>query len=37
MRRPLFTPSTTPVATDPSPLVIFIQQPQLSLVYGSRR
>ena len=37
MRRPLFTPSTVPVSSDPSPLLIFIQQAQLSLVYASRR
>jgi len=37
MPRPLFTPSTAPVVTAPSPLQIFIQQAQLSLVYASTR
>lgn len=37
MQRPLLTPSTAPVAIGPSPLLIFIQQAQLSLVYASRR
>ena len=37
MQRPLFTPSTVPVVPESSPLLIFIQQAQLTLVYASRR
>lgn len=37
MRRSLYTPSSTPVIPAPSPLLLFIQQAQLSLVYASRR
>lgn len=36
MRRPLYTPSSTPVATIPGPLLLFIQQAQMTLVYASR-
>jgi hypothetical protein len=37
MQRQLFTPSTMPAVAKPSPLLIFIQQAQLSLVYASSR
>ena len=32
-KRPLFTPSTDPTPTAPSPLALFIHQAQLALVY----
>jgi hypothetical protein len=36
MRRILFSPSTNPTAAPPpDPLLVFIQQAQLTLVYGS--
>ena len=35
MRRPLYTPSSMPVIALPSPLLGFIQQAQVSLVYAS--
>jgi hypothetical protein len=31
--RPLYTPSTKPVEPAPDPLLIFIRQAQLALVY----
>jgi hypothetical protein len=31
--RPLYTPSTVPVPPAPDPLLIFIRQAQLALVY----
>jgi hypothetical protein len=37
MRRQLFTPSTMPVPVSPGPLLVFIQQAQLTLVYASNR
>jgi hypothetical protein len=38
MRRPILTPSTDPTVTPPAdPLLLFIQQAQLTLVYTSRR
>lgn len=37
MRRPIYTPSSTPVVPVPGPLLLFIQQAQLSLVYAARR
>lgn len=38
MPRILLTPSTNPTATPaPNPLLLFIQQAQLALVYSSRR
>ena len=37
MRRTLYTPSSTPVVSGPSPLLLFIQQSQLTLVYTSGR
>jgi hypothetical protein len=33
--RPLFTPSTMPVPPAPDPLLLFIRQAQLALVYGT--
>jgi hypothetical protein len=33
--RPLFTPSTMPVPPAPNPLLLFIRQAQLALVYGT--
>jgi len=36
MRRLLFTPSSTPVVALPGPLLLFIQQAQLALVYRAR-
>jgi len=35
MRRPSYTPSSCPVTTQPDPVLLFIQQAQLSLVYAS--
>lgn len=36
--RPLpYSPSTTPVTPRPSPLLLFIEQAQLTLVYGPGR
>jgi hypothetical protein len=38
MARILWTPSTNPTAPPaPDPLLLFIQQAQLALVYSSRR
>jgi hypothetical protein len=38
MPRLLLTPSTNPTATlPPDPLLLFIQQAQLALVYSTRR
>jgi hypothetical protein len=37
MRRPLFTPSSSPDIPCPGPLLIFIQQAQMALVYRSDR
>ena len=36
MRRPLYSPSSTPVVAIPGPLQLFIQQAQMTLVYASR-
>jgi hypothetical protein len=36
MARMLYTPSTVPVIPSPSPLLLFIQQAQMTLVYTSR-
>jgi hypothetical protein len=35
MTRTLYTPSWCPVASRPDPVLLFIQQAQLSLVYAS--
>lgn len=37
MPRNLYTPSTSPVPPAPDPLLRFIQQAQLTLVYSRRR
>lgn len=37
MRRQLYNPSSIPVISSPSPLLLFIQQAQMALVYASRR
>ncbi len=37
MRRPLYTPSSTPVVAIPGPLLLFIQQAQMALVAASHR
>ena len=37
MRRPLYSPSSTPVVEAPGPLLLFIQRAQLTLVYASDR
>jgi hypothetical protein len=37
MQPPLYTPSSTPVIPVAGPLLLFIQQAQLSLVYAARR
>jgi hypothetical protein len=37
MRRQLYTPSSSPVVEVPGPLLLFIQQAQLALVYASDR
>jgi hypothetical protein len=37
MRTPLYTPSTIPVVPRPSPLLLFIEQAQLTLVYARER
>jgi len=37
MPRNLYTPSTSPVPAAPDPLLRFIQQAQLTLVYSRRR
>jgi hypothetical protein len=37
MHRPLYTPSSTPVLDVPGPLLLFIKQAQLALVYASDR
>jgi len=37
MRAPLYGPSTTPVVPRPSPLLLFIEQAQLTLVYAPGR
>jgi hypothetical protein len=37
MRRQLYAPSSTPVVQVPGPLLLFIQQAQLTLVYASDR
>ena len=34
MRRPIFTPSSMPVVPATGPLLAFIQQAQLTLVYA---
>jgi hypothetical protein len=36
MARILYTPSSVPLIQAPSPLLLFIQQAQLALVYSSR-
>ena len=36
MRRVILTPSSMPVAPTPSPLLLFIQRAQLSMVYDPR-
>ncbi|HEU5041423.1 MAG TPA: hypothetical protein VFT84_11400 [Gemmatimonadales bacterium] len=36
MTAPRYGPSTTPVAPRPSPLLLFIEQAQLTLVYAPR-
>jgi hypothetical protein len=36
MYRTLYTPSSIPVVAAPSPLLVFIQQAQLALVYPPR-
>lgn len=36
MRRPIYTLSSTPVVPVPGPLLLWIQQAQLSLVYAVR-
>ena len=35
MRRASYTPSSSPVTPQPDPVLLFIQQAQLSLVYAS--
>jgi hypothetical protein len=35
MRRAAYTPSSCPVTPQPDPVLLFIQQAQLSLVYAS--
>jgi hypothetical protein len=37
MRRLLYTPSSSPVVPQPGPLLLFIQQAQLALVYQAGR
>jgi hypothetical protein len=37
MKRTLFTPSTCPATPVVSPLLLFIQQAQLSIVYSTPR
>jgi hypothetical protein len=37
MRRLLYTPSSSPVVPRPGPLLLFIQQAQLALVYQADR
>jgi hypothetical protein len=37
MYRSLFTPSSIPEIPDPGPLLLFIQQAQLALVYRRER
>jgi|APDOM4702015248_1054824.scaffolds.fasta_scaffold430197_2 hypothetical protein len=37
MTAPRYGPSTTPVAPRPSPLLLFIEQAQLTLVYAPGR
>jgi hypothetical protein len=37
MRRMIFTPSSMPLVPAPGPLLEFIQQAQLSLVYARGR
>ena len=37
MRRARYTPSSIPVAQEPGPLLLFIQQAQLALVYAAPR
>jgi hypothetical protein len=37
MAPPLFTPSTCPVPPPPSPLLLFIQQAQVAIVYNTPR
>jgi hypothetical protein len=37
MRRLLYTPSSSPVVPPPGPLLLFIQQAQLALVYQAGR
>jgi hypothetical protein len=36
MRRLILTPSSMPVTASPGPLLLFIQQAQLSIVYNPR-
>jgi hypothetical protein len=37
MSRTLYTPSSIPVTARPGPLLVFIQQAQLTLVYAPGR
>ena len=37
MRGPLYTPSSVPVVEVPGPLLLFIKQAQIALVYASDR
>ena len=37
MRRLFYTPSSSPVIPRPGPLLLFIQQAQLALVYHTDR
>ncbi len=37
MRRPIFTPSSIPVVPPGGPLLAFIEQAQLALVYAQER
>ena len=36
MPRAVYSPSTMPVPPKPDPLLLFIQQAQLTLLYGER-
>ncbi len=37
MRRLIFTPSSMALVPEPGPLLVFIQQAQLSMVYARER
>ena len=37
VRRVIFTPSSMPVSPSPGPLLLFIQQAQLAMVYAPGR